>query len=72
MHASGYSTDLTIHEQVIIVNEGDQVEAGEVVIIMEAMKMETEIRAVNAGVITAIHIKDGDSVTVGQALLSLD
>ncbi len=55
----------------ILVNEGDQVEAGEVVIIMEAMKMETEIRAVNAGEVTALHIKEGDSVTVGQALLSL-
>ncbi|MCJ8320696.1 MAG: sodium-extruding oxaloacetate decarboxylase subunit alpha [Colwellia sp.] len=55
----------------VLVNEGDHVEAGEVVIIMEAMKMETEIRAVNAGEITSLHIKEGDSVTVGQALLSL-
>jgi oxaloacetate decarboxylase alpha subunit len=55
----------------VLVNEGDEVEAGEVVIIMEAMKMETEIRAVNAGTITSLHIKEGDSVTVGQALLSL-
>jgi len=55
----------------VLVDEGDQVEAGEVVIIMEAMKMETEIRAVSAGEITALHIKEGDSVTVGQALLSL-
>jgi oxaloacetate decarboxylase alpha subunit len=55
----------------VLVNEGDHVDAGEVVIIMEAMKMETEIRAVNAGEITALHIKEGDSVTVGQALLSL-
>jgi oxaloacetate decarboxylase (Na+ extruding) subunit alpha len=55
----------------VLVNEGDEVEAGEVVIIMEAMKMETEIRAVNAGTITSLHIKEGDSVNVGQALLSL-
>lgn len=55
----------------VLVNEGDEVDAGEVVIIMEAMKMETEIRAVNAGTITSLHIKEGDSVTVGQALLSL-
>ena len=53
-----------------MVNEGDSVEAGEVVIIMEAMKMETEIRAVNAGVITRLHTKEGDSVAVGDALLS--
>jgi oxaloacetate decarboxylase alpha subunit len=55
----------------VLVDEGDEVEADEVVIIMEAMKMETEIRAVNAGTVTALHIKEGDSVTVGQALLSL-
>jgi oxaloacetate decarboxylase alpha subunit len=54
----------------VLANEGDSVEAGEVVIIMEAMKMETEIRAVNAGTITSIHTKEGDSVAVGDALLS--
>ncbi|TWX65326.1 sodium-extruding oxaloacetate decarboxylase subunit alpha [Colwellia sp. C1TZA3] len=55
----------------VLVNEGDEVEAGEVVIIMEAMKMETEIRAVKAGEISAIHTKEGDSVAVGDTLLSL-
>ena len=54
----------------VLVGEGDAVEAGDVVIIMEAMKMETEIRAVNAGVITNVHTKEGDSVAVGDALLS--
>lgn len=54
----------------VLVDEGDSVEAGDVVIIMEAMKMETEIRAVNAGVITNVHTKEGDSVAVGDALLS--
>ncbi len=55
----------------VLVHEGDAVAAGDVVIIMEAMKMETEIRAVNAGKITAIHIKEGDAVSVGEALLSM-
>ena len=54
----------------VLVSEGDSVEADDVVIIMEAMKMETEIRAVNAGVITSLHTKEGDSVAVGDALLS--
>jgi len=54
----------------VLVDEGDAVEAGDVVIIMEAMKMETEIRAVNAGVITSLHTKEGDSVAVGDVLLS--
>ncbi|MBU2894303.1 sodium-extruding oxaloacetate decarboxylase subunit alpha [Colwellia sp. D2M02] len=54
----------------VLVNEGDSVTAGDVVIIMEAMKMETEIRAVNSGTITSLHTREGDSVSVGDALLS--
>ncbi len=54
----------------VLVNEGETVEAGDVVIIMEAMKMETEIRAVKGGQITTLHIKEGDSVAVGDVLLS--
>lgn len=55
----------------VLVNEGDQVEAGDVVIVMEAMKMETEIRAVSGGEIVSVHVREGDSVTVGEILLSL-
>jgi len=55
----------------VVVDAGEHVDAGDVVIVMEAMKMETEIRAVNAGTITAIHVKEGDAVSVGDALISL-
>jgi len=55
----------------VLVNEGDTVEAGEVVIVMEAMKMETEIRAVSTGEVVSVHVREGDSVTVGDTLLSL-
>ena len=55
----------------VLVNEGDEVAEGEVVIIMEAMKMETEIRATKAGEISAIYTREGDSVAVGDTLLSL-
>jgi len=55
----------------VLVREGDHVEAGEVVIVMEAMKMETEIRAVSAGEIVSINAREGDSVAVGDILLSL-
>ncbi|HCM47562.1 MAG TPA: oxaloacetate decarboxylase subunit alpha [Colwellia sp.] len=54
----------------VLVHEGDYVEAGDVVIIMEAMKMETEIRAVSAGEIVSLFTREGDSVAVGDALLS--
>jgi oxaloacetate decarboxylase alpha subunit len=54
----------------VLVKEGDNVDAGDVVIIMEAMKMETEIRAVTSGEIVSLFTKEGDSVAVGDALLS--
>ncbi|WWM72388.1 sodium-extruding oxaloacetate decarboxylase subunit alpha [Vibrio cholerae] len=50
---------------------GDEVEEGDVLLILEAMKMETEIRAPRAGVISAIEVNEGDAVQVGDALLVL-
>ncbi|GAA4880622.1 sodium-extruding oxaloacetate decarboxylase subunit alpha [Ferrimonas pelagia] len=55
----------------IPVQQGQQVAAGEVVLILEAMKMETEIRAAEAGQIQHLHVKEGDSVVVGADLISL-
>lgn len=55
----------------ILVNVGDNVEKGDVVLILEAMKMETEVRAASSGTVTALHIQQGDSVQSGQPVLSL-
>ncbi|WP_350431445.1 sodium-extruding oxaloacetate decarboxylase subunit alpha [Shewanella sp. H8] len=55
----------------VLVNNGQAVKTGEVIIILEAMKMETEIRAQEDGVVTQLAVKQGDSVTVGSTLLSL-
>lgn len=55
----------------ILVNEGDTVAEGDVVIIMEAMKMETEIRATAAGQVLGLLVREGDAVAVGDTLLSL-
>ena len=55
----------------VLVNNGQAVKTGEVLIILEAMKMETEIRAPQDGVITHLAVKQGDSVNVGSALLAL-
>ncbi|MDO6428092.1 sodium-extruding oxaloacetate decarboxylase subunit alpha [Thalassotalea sp. 1_MG-2023] len=55
----------------VLVDEGEEVAAGDVVIIMEAMKMETEVRAVSAGQVASIHVREGDAVTVGETLLTL-
>ena len=56
----------------ILVNQGDEIEAGQVLLILEAMKMETEITAPNAGVVTAVHVAVGDSVQGGQALVEIE
>ncbi|PKG55527.1 oxaloacetate decarboxylase subunit alpha [Shewanella sp. Choline-02u-19] len=53
------------------VSPGDTVKEGDVVIILEAMKMETEIRAEADGVISQVWVKEGDSVSVGSQLLAL-
>ncbi|MEM8500070.1 MAG: sodium-extruding oxaloacetate decarboxylase subunit alpha [Pseudomonadota bacterium] len=53
------------------VSPGDRVEAGDVVMILEAMKMETEVRADKAGTIQTVHVAQGASVSVGEPLLSL-
>ncbi|EJS1625537.1 sodium-extruding oxaloacetate decarboxylase subunit alpha [Vibrio cholerae] len=50
---------------------GDEVAEGDVLLILEAMKMETEICAPRAGVISAIEVNEGDAVQVGDALLVL-
>ncbi|WP_445156745.1 sodium-extruding oxaloacetate decarboxylase subunit alpha [Halomonas sp. E14] len=53
------------------VRPGDTVEAGDVVIILEAMKMETEVRAASAGTVSAVKVSEGDSVSVGDPLIVL-
>ncbi|NLQ18157.1 sodium-extruding oxaloacetate decarboxylase subunit alpha [Marinomonas sp. M1K-6] len=55
----------------ILVSPGQQVEEGDTVMILEAMKMETEISAPKSGVIGSINVKEGDSVQVGRSLLTL-
>ena len=50
---------------------GDTVEEGEVLIILEAMKMETEIRAPKAGTVGEVFIKEGDAVSVDDEMLTI-
>ncbi len=55
----------------INVSDGRQVQAGEVIMVLEAMKMETEVRAPCIGIVTDIKVREGDSVQIGDPLLSL-
>ncbi|HEX3047694.1 MAG TPA: biotin/lipoyl-containing protein [Bacillota bacterium] len=55
----------------IKVNPGDQVKYGQVLLILEALKMENEIVASEAGTVKGIFVQAGSSVNVGDVLLSL-
>ena len=55
----------------VLVAVGDVVAEGDVILVLEAMKMETEIRSPASGTVTAINIKAGDSVKIGESLLVL-
>jgi len=54
------------------VSVGDRVAAGDVIVILEAMKMETEVRATRDGAVAAVNVKIGDAVKVGDALITLN
>lgn len=55
----------------IVAKAGSQIAAGEVLLILEAMKMETEVRAVRAGTVLDVLVKEGDAVSVGDPLVNL-
>jgi oxaloacetate decarboxylase alpha subunit len=55
----------------VVASEGQTVAEGDVLLILEAMKMETEIRAAQAGTVRGISVKAGDAVAVGDTLMQL-
>ncbi len=55
----------------VMVEPNQKIAEGDVLVVLEAMKMETEIKAARDGVVTGINVKEGDSVSVGQSLLTL-
>jgi oxaloacetate decarboxylase alpha subunit len=55
----------------IVVQPGDVVASGDVVLVLEAMKMETEIRAASGGTVNQILVREGDAVDAGHTLITL-
>jgi oxaloacetate decarboxylase alpha subunit len=56
----------------VLVNPGDVVVSGDVVVVLEAMKMETEIRTSTGGTVSQVLARDGDAVAVGATLVTLN
>ena len=55
----------------VLVKEGQAVKSGDVLLILEAMKMENEIMAPADGVVASIHVAEGAAVNGGDVLVSL-
>jgi biotin carboxyl carrier protein len=55
----------------VLVAEGDAVEQGQVLLVLEAMKMEMRVSAPHAGVVEKISVREGETVGRGQALVEL-
>lgn len=56
----------------LLFSEGQLVEAGKVVVVMEAMKMEYTLKAESVGKIKKVNIKIGDQVSLGQLLIEFE
>lgn len=56
----------------VLVKEGDVVSAGDPVLVIEAMKMETEVKATVSGTVQEVLIAKGDRVVPGEVLIEID
>lgn len=56
----------------VLVKEGDEVEAGQLLIVMESMKMQLQIEAIDAGVVTTVYCKAGDNVARGAVVVDVE
>jgi biotin carboxyl carrier protein len=56
----------------LLVGEGEKVEAGQGVIVLEAMKMENELKSPKAGLVAEIKVKEGQVTEAGEALIVIE
>lgn len=56
----------------ILIKQGDKVEAGQPIAVLEAMKMETNVLAPLAGTVAKIHVKEGQRVVAGELMAELE
>ena len=56
----------------LLVKEGDAVEPGQGIVVMEAMKMQNELKAQRAGAVTSLPIAEGATVAAGEVLALIE
>ena len=55
----------------VLVSPNQQINEGDILVILEAMKMETEVKAARSGTVVSVNVNEGDQVSAGQAIISL-
>ncbi len=55
----------------VLVLPNQQINEGDTLVILEAMKMETEVKAARSGTVVSVNVNEGDQVSAGQAIISL-
>jgi biotin carboxyl carrier protein len=56
----------------VLVKKGDAVEAGQGLVVLEAMKMENEVQSPKGGTVTAIHVAPGQTVETGERVATVE
>ena len=56
----------------VLVQQNDAVEAGQGLVVVEAMKMQNELRSARAGIVTEVHAKEGDTVEAGALMVVVE
>ncbi len=56
----------------VLVKEGDRVQAGDTIMVLEAMKMQNELHAKQSGVVRSINVKQGETVEMRQVLAIIE
>ena len=68
----GVSSSLAGNVFKVLLPAGSAVERGQAVIVLEAMKMETEVNAPKSGSVSSVFVNEGDTVEVGDLLFAID
>ncbi len=56
----------------VLANEGEEVKVGQGMAIIEAMKMQNELRSPKSGIVTTCNIREGETVNTGDLLFEID